>query len=290
MIVTLPKVVSIPIPGCNDLIIVRDDITSKKAWWKLTKKRDQYLDQSDFVEYDMYLRYFLVSLGLLEFPMVLIAGTEGGGKSLFLAWMAYQITRLFNKRCTLDWTPPEPKMFGNYFSFYDEDFTEKIQEGLNKLYHLTREEEREPTQEELEKLVIYNTNFMLDEGDSYGDKSSRTNLTKLIGRIIRRRRHYHTGIFMAFVDANDADMRMIFDRRTHEVSCAKDWLRRDWCSYLITNKRNGVKKFLSLNPEDWSRVKLWNSHNTVELSHDIEVHLGGKHKKKTTKDIETDKW
>jgi hypothetical protein len=289
-LVKLPRVVSMNIAGCDPLVIGRDDITSTKSWYKLSIKRDWKLQESDFVDKDMFYRYFLVSLGLLEYPMVIIVGREGGGKSLCLAWMAYQISRLFGKRCTLDWTPPHPELFGNYFNLKDDAFVKKIEGDLNTLINITALENREPTMSELRSLALYNTVIALDEGDSYADKASRTNLTKLIGKLIRRRRHFHTGIFMSFVDPDDADNRLVFKRRTHQISCTKDELHNGLCSFLIENKLTNAYKYVHLDPSEWT--DLWNTHNLVQMSHDVDLHFGNKKntKPKDTSDIETDKW
>ena len=274
MTTAIAPVVTIPIPGCSPLVLCQEDVVTHKAWYDLSYKKSPYLGEKDFKDYDTYMKYWLVTMGLLDFPMVLICGEEGGGKSLVMAWLTNKIVTLFGKRCTLDWTPPKPELFGKYFNFYDEDFTEKIQTELNRLAQYGKR----PPEDELKKLIIFNTVFGLDEGDKYGDTASRTNLTKLIGRIIRRRRHYHTGCFMVFVDPSDADKRLIYDRRSHEISCGKDWFYKDTCSYLIHNRRTGISKYLHLRPQDWTH--LWDSFNVVGVSHNVDVYLGGRKRKK----------
>jgi hypothetical protein len=137
-IITLPPAISIPIPGCKEFIIAREDVTNKKAWYKLSVQHNPYIAEDDFVGIDTFYKYFLFSLGLMDFPMALIVGAEGQGKSLGLAWLTHAMVKYFGKSCTLDWTPPKPELFGNYYSFYDEDFTDKIQNDLNELHKKTR--------------------------------------------------------------------------------------------------------------------------------------------------------
>jgi hypothetical protein len=278
--IEVPSLVTIPVPGCEPVVFCRRDMTNDLAWYKLAVKHDMWLEEWDFEDKNNYIKYYLLSLGLLEYPMVIISGEEGGGKSLVMAWLTYAMVNLFHKRCTLDWSPAKPELFGKYFSLYDEDFTERIMRETNRLANLGRE----PTIEELESLIIYNTVFGLDECDSYADKASRTNLTKLLGRIITRRRHFHTGIFTVFVDPNTADKRYFYNRKTHFIQCGYQWKALDTCSYSITHFRGkGMTKQLHLKPAD--HADLWNTHSTVALSHDVEISFG---KKKHPKKIKED--
>lgn len=279
-IITLPPLIEIPIAGCDPLIITDEDMTTDKAWYQLSIKHDYNLGADAFLDPDVYMKYFLVTLGLLDYPLVIIHGAEGEGKSLAMAYLTHKIVTLFGKRCTLDWTPPKEELFPNRFNFYDEDFTEKIVDELNRLKRFGNE----VPEEELKKLIIYNTIFGLDECDGYGDITSQTNLTKLIGRIARRRRHFHTGILMCYVDPRDVPPRTIWDRRSHEVTCSRNYPYRGFISYLIKNRRTGLIKYLHLDPEECSKAGLWNTHNIVSVSHEVDIHFGNKKKKKKVED------
>jgi len=281
-LIILPRMIEIPVAGCDPVVIADEDMASDKAWYRLSMKKDFMLQREDFVNDDSFWRYFLVTTGLLQYPLVIIYAKEGEGKSLGMAFLVHKITTLFNKRSTLDWSPPNPKLFPNRFNLYDEDFTEKIVDELNRLKKFGNE----VPESELEKLIIYNTVFGLDECDGYGDIQSQTNLVKLIGRIARRRRHFHTGIFMCYVDPNDVPRRIIFDRRSHEITCAKDAVYKGFITYMVNNRYTKVVKYFHLDPADCADAGLWNSHNLVSVSHDVDIHFGNKKKKKTNEEGE----
>lgn len=287
MLITLAKTKSYDIPGCEPFIIKRSDVTNKKAWYLLTVRNTPYLNVGDFYDFDVYTKYYLVTTGLLDYSMALIYGNEGGGKSLVMSFLTHKITNLFGKRCVLDWTPPHPEFFPNFYDFNDEEFSTKIQGEMKILEKVEREAKKHGMKlspEAYRNLIIYNSIFALDEGDSYADKLNVTNLTKLIARIIRRRRHYHTCMFMVFVDPHDAPSRLIGGRASHEIECSKDLNRPGWCVYTIlttkttANAKAGTKKLLHLNPKDCT--DLWDSYNAVTISHDQDIYLGGKKHKK----------
>jgi hypothetical protein len=294
--IVLQKSKEFEIPGCSPFIIKREDVTNKTAWYRLTEENYCHLGASDFYDYDVFERYYLVTAGLLDYCLALICGEEGGGKSLVMSWLVHEIARLFGKRNVLDFTPPHPELFGDYYSFDDTEFVTKIQDQMNILEKVEREAKlqgKRLPKEAYKSLIIYNSNFGLDEGDSYVDKSNRTNLSKFIGRVIRRRRHFHTNMFIVFVDPHDADYRLVANRATHEIACAKDATRpgfgtkQGWCVYTIEcvkGARKGIKKTLHLKPADCTH--LWDSYNVVKISHDQDVNLGGRHNKRTEEEIE----
>ena len=288
--ITLQKYKEYEIAGCDPFIINREDVTNKKAWYELTENDYCHLGMSDFNDPDIFEKYYLVTLGIMDYCMTLICGEEGGGKSLVMSWLCSEISRLFDKRNVLDFTPPHPEFFGNYYSFDDEEFTTKIQHEMNvleKVERLAKLNGKTLSKEAYKQLIIFNSNFGLDEGDSYADKSNRTNLAKFIGRVVRRRRHFHTNIFMVFVDPNDADYRLIANRATHEILCAKDKNRpgygtkQGWCVYTIEcvkGARKGIKKTLHLKPADCTH--LWDSYASVKISHTQDINLGGRQSKR----------
>ena len=329
MVSKIPDVVIIPdsqakkLYGIEPVIITRDDMTSITGWYKLAVNHDMFLDEKEFKSRELYVKYWLVSMGMTEYPFMIFYGQEGGGKSMGMGVTAHRLISHFGRKATLDFTPPEgeyyrpfnpvikkhqsiellkqvgdpqgliPKLEAEiaeikrkppFQNFYDEDFVERIQSELTRLQRTEKEltsQGKEVPQEEYEKLVIYNAVFALDEGDSYGDIQSQTNLIKLIGRIARRRRHTHTTILMAYVDLADVPARIILNRATHHVMCAKNWVYEGFCSYRVKDVRpggSGETKFMHLRPGDCTH--LWKSHNLVAISHDVDIHFGNKGAKK----------
>jgi hypothetical protein len=162
----------------------------------------------------------------------------------------------------------------------DDEVVKKLVDEVNK----TSEYKEDIPDEVLNSLIVYNRVFGLDECDRWGDKGYRTNLTKLIGRIINRRRHYHTSFFMVYIDPNRVDKGYIWDRRTHVITATK--VGYDECDYRIFHKRAGKTYHMTLHPSKWWR--LWDTHNISAVSHGVTVDLGSKnvnkHKKEEQKD------
>jgi hypothetical protein len=281
MIVTLPRAISFPVPGCSPVIISRDDMTSDRAWYKLAQNHDAYLERTDFIDRDLYYKYWFISLGIPEYCLALVVGPEGSGKSLILAWLSHELYHLFGKKVTLDWRPPDKQYYGDYHFLHDEDYATRIQKEMNDM---AKYEDEIPV-DELHKLIVWNTAMSIDEGDSLLDKSNRTNLAKLFGRLIRRRRHFHLCMFIVFVDPNDADVRLVYNRRTHEITCGYEWFYRDTCTYKILHKRTGVEKYIHIQPKN--NTHLWKSFAPVVISHEAQINLGGKDRKREKeKDLE----
>lgn len=277
--------------GIEPTILTRADMTSDYAWWRLAAKNDACLGQRDFRSHNIYIKYFLLTLGLLEYSVLLIGGTPGGGKSLFLSWLTLQMTKLFGKRATMDWVPPHPKMFGKYFYLYDEDFQGKVEKGFNELARYEKDTGELASPAMLEKFLIYNTFFSLEECDSYGDRQSQTNLTKLIARVNNRRRHTDTCTAMVMIDT-DRFAPILKKQATHVVDCIWQGHFADWCSIQIQDNRpggTGLVKWLWLNPADWAGAKtcpvdcknhIWRSKNISALTHEVNITYGNKPKKK----------
>ena len=294
MLITLPKVKQYDIAGCEPLIINRSDVVSKKAWYNLTVNNSPYLGVEDFFDYELYTKYFYVTTGLLDYAMTIIYGDEGGGKSLVMNWLTFEFLRLFGKRCVLGFTPPNPSIWGDYYDFSEEDFRVKIQTEMNILESVERQAKREGkrlSKEAYKHLIIHNSTVALDESDSIADKANQTNLTKFVGRVIRRRRHSDTCIFMAYVDLYDVPLRLIGKRATHQIECAKDMNRKGWCVYTILTTKNrenakaGTRKLLHLDPS--ALTWLWDSKQSVGISHEQDIYLGGKkHKESRGNDLE----
>jgi len=284
--IKVPNAIELPVSdskklyGIDPTVIAFDDMTSDYAWYRLSVRHDAFLQGRDFKDRDLFIKYYLLSLGLLEYPVILIGGEPGSGKSLFMAWYTYQLHRLFGKRATLDWVPPEPKRYGNYFNLFDEDFQHKIIDEFNRLSRIEKETGREVPQEELERFIIYNTAFGLDECDSYAHRQMQTNLTKLLAMISRRRRHTATCISMVLIDINEF-APVILKQATHKVNCIWEGHYENMCSILIQDDRKGGSgraKWLWLRPTDWTHI--WRSHNIPPMTHEVDIHYGNKPKKK----------
>jgi hypothetical protein len=332
MVSKIPEVVIIPdsnskkLYGIDPVIITRDDMVSITGWYKLAVNHDMFLNEKEFKNRDLFTKYWLVSMGMVEYPFMLFYGDEGGGKTMEMAVTAHRLIKHFGRKPVMDFTPPLPEYFRPFNSvivreqaievlqkmgdpeglipkyqseiadiqktppfqnFYDEDFTGRIRDELERLQRVEKElmlKGQKLSEEEYQKLIIYNAVFVLDEGDSYGDIQSQTNLIKLVGKMARRRRHTHTTILMAYVDIEDVPKRIILNRMTHHALCAKNWVYQGYCSARIKDVRNGgsgESKFVHLKPEDCTH--LWYSHNLVSMSHDVDIHFGNKGAKKKVK-------
>lgn len=283
--IVLPALNAKLLYGIEPVVFTREDMATDYSWYKFCIKHDIMLDARDFKEYDTYMRYWLISLGLLEYPCIFLGGPRGNGKSLLIAWLTRNLVRLFNKRATLDKVPPNPKLFGNFHLLYDSDYIERVQDELNDLdkkeKHLRMTTGQGVPRSELEKLILFNAVFGLDECDEWAERSHRTNLTKLIARIINRSRHFYMIFILSMIDPNRFDI-LIYNRtnKTHEVTCGFNWFPKSlpgYCSYQIKDVRangTGVSKWLHLNPAD--HTELWDSHAPVGISHSVDVYLGGK--------------
>lgn len=282
----IPRIIEIPcsdsklLYGFDPLILSREDMTNDYAWYRLAVKHDPWLEERDFKSKDIFTMYFLLSLGLLEFPLQLIGGDPGGGKSLYEAWYTYQVHRLFGKVATLDWTPPEPEHYGKYNLLFDGDFIDKIIEGYNELSTIEKMTGRPAPREKIEQLVTFNSAFGLEECDSYAERGMQTNLTKLLSMVARRRRHTFTSMSMVLIDINRF-APIIYNLHSHKVNCIWEGHFKNTCSIMIQDARKGgtgISKWLWIQPRDWTH--LWDSHNIPPLTHDINITFGNKPKKK----------
>jgi hypothetical protein len=289
LVVPLPTDKSKLLYGIEPTILTREDMTSNYSWWKLASKNSSYkwkLGAKDFVEHDTYIKYFLLSLGLLEHSVILIGGLRRSGKSMFMAWFTYQLVRLFGKNATLDWGPPEPKYFGRYRELYDQDYIDEIVDGFNRLTLIQKKEHRQLTQIEKESFILYNAVLGLDECDD-SDRQTQNNLTQLKARILRRAGHFaHICAAMVMIDIDRfAPVLKSKTLVTHTVDCTWEGHYPGYSSILIHDERpngTGLYKYLWLKPEDWTH--LWDSHSASQITHDVEVHFGNKPKKKKQED------
>ncbi len=264
------------------------DKYSQEMAWDLIKEGYPYLQQDNFVDDDKFWKYWLVSLGLLDYASVVIYGKKGKGKSLLQAWFCYKIAHLFRKRVTLDWPPPVEKKDadGNLlcpielrqaYRLLDEDFPIRIRDELNKLAVYQKRHGVLPPKEDLEKLIIYRAVWGFDESQTWADKARRTNLTFLIAGVDAIARHLFTSMFFTFVNPNRIDQ--LFDPfTTHMAQCDKDRDYYDTCTYTIWDKRTGISKKLHLKPAEWTHI--WDTNYIPQVSHMGYINLGGKDKSK----------
>jgi len=283
--VVLPKSNAKKIYGIDPVIITPDDLTSKQAYLQLAISHSPHLEMRDFVEEDLFWKYNFISLGLLDFPVVFIGGEPMAGKSLFLAWLTRKLLMLFGKKPTLDWTPAEPKYFGKYNYLYDESFQEQIINEFNRLHRLEEETKKPIPEEELKKFVLYKSFVSLDEADGYAHRQMQSNLTKVIGMVLRRRRHVFSGVGMVMIDPTEF-APVVLKQVTHTATCYWEGHYPNTTSVLVEDVRKGgrgIAKWIWLNPDDWTH--LWNSHNIPAMTHEHDIHYGAKRKSKSKEEM-----
>ena len=288
-LVDLDMPVILPFPNCkpqlgiDETVITREDMTSFTSWNRLANRRlgmAQSLGEKDFKDRDLFYKYFLLSVGILEFPAVLATGPRGSGKSLIMSWLSYQGHRLFGKNITMEKPPPNPDLFGKINYLHDQDYIDRIILDLARLDKIEKETGARPSEEELQKCILYKAIMWHDEAHMWGDKIRTFNLTVLINRILMIARHLHLDMYFNYVSLKRVHP-LIYDFHTHIINCGKDWFRPDWCSFEIIDRRpggTGAVKFIHLYPKDW--LDLWDSFNVPTLVHDVEIHLGGNKKNK----------
>ena len=294
--------------GIEQTIITPDDMNSYDAFWRLwvevktqfrqTRPQD-FLEETDFKNPKHYYKYFMLSLGLLDYPMVLIGGDPGKGKSLIRSTLTFRSMDLFNKTACMDTPPPNPELYpGRVHNLYDQQYVNLIVGELARLNMLQKNisncpdkelriQKRQELQKHIEGMVLYNAVGSYDESHMWGDCSRRFNLTVLISRIAMIRRHLYMGMYFCYINPMRAD-KLIFDAHTHEIECFKDAFIRElgpgFCSFQITDKRpggTGTTKWMHLRPEQWKDY--WDSENIPSVVNDVEIYLGGKKKSKPTK-------
>jgi hypothetical protein len=251
------EAVKVDVPGCPPVIFAVTDFSCREAWECFLAGKP--LDPDAFMEteagQDQWKRYFFLSIGLTE-GVVMVYGAEGSGKSLFASYLAYQYKRLFLKPCTLDWYPLPG------FGPYDHIDVENLPEEFEKIAKLAKDEDKitdDQLAELCKNLKLYNRVFGIDEAYEKVDKSRRTNISIAYGRLNRLWRHFHNLMIYISPDEDDFDRRMVWKRRTHTVSCGKDTIYEDTCSYTIKQRRTGLVRQMHLKPENW--LHLWKSHN-----------------------------
>jgi hypothetical protein len=257
-------------------VFCRDDMTSAMAWVRLIAK-DTTLQEDDFVKPEQYWRYLILILHLLEYSCILIAGQEGGGKSLLMAVLTSMCINLFPpKAAVLDWFPPVPEKYNvskPYYKLKDSNFTDRVMKDLNKVNNM----DHEPTKEDREKLIISNSIMGLDECSSYGTTNHYTNLMELLVRLSERRRHFDLSIITVWQDPKRIP-GSIYDRRTHEISCFGDYPVEGVCTYYIFHKKTGTYRYIPIVAEQWKDY--WNTKSWTPISHEIPVSFSANKNKK----------
>ncbi len=257
----------IEIPGASPFIICPEDMSCEGAWrWLLAGKE---LEDDAFIDYDNYTRYWLLMMRLTE-GTVVISGDERSGKSLLASWLGYKLKTLFKgKKVTANFYLREG--FGEYEYL---DPTSEFQAEMEKLAAVA-EREKDLDDDGLFKLLkhikLWNRIILLDEAHEIAEKSRRTNLTRALGSLNRLYRHLHNLTIYISQDKEDFDKRMIFNRRTHTISCAYESTYKETCSYIITYKRANFSRPLHLQPADWAH--LWKSENIRGLSQSVKIKL-----------------
>ena len=250
---------ALPVPGCPDIVLSRDDFTSDRSWERLLLSMP--LDRHDFVHKRNWKQYFFLAIHMTA-GVVIVHGPEGSGKSLELYYTGMQMRDLFGKRATFD-LPPKPG-FGEYLEIDDIGFSEELNKfaevALLEKAVLAGDKEQRELDEALNDIKLFNTVIGLDEAYEKMDKSRRTKFSLNMGHFIRKWRHYHNLFILCTPDADDIDKRMAWKRRTHEIHCYHD--ERDGiCQYRIWWKRPNVTRVHELVPSNWGHI--WETHNVV---------------------------
>jgi hypothetical protein len=257
----------VEIPGAAPFIISPEDMTCEGAWrWLLAGKE---LDADAFIKYDDYVKYWLLMMRLTE-GTVVVSGDEGSGKSLWGSWISYKLKNLFvGKKVTANFYLSEG--FGEYEYL---DPASEFQGEMEKLAAVASKE-NELDDEELFKLLknikLYNRVLLFDEAHEIAEKSRRTNLTRALGSLNRLFRHLHNLTIYISQDKEDFDKRMIFNRRTHTISCSHESMYLNTCTYLVSYKRSNFTRMMHLQPADWAH--LWKSENIRGLSQSVKIKL-----------------
>jgi hypothetical protein len=312
MIEAPPKFLTMPYAGCkarigiDETIVEPDDMTSYRAYWNLHTQLERrfcvtselYLDQTDFKKPALYFKYFLLSLGLLEYPKVIIGGEVGRGKSLIRSAITWWKMSLFGKTACMDAAAPDPELYpGKIHNLYDQDYVNLVVGELARLNKMEkaiadckdkelRIQMRVALKEQIRKMILFNTEGSYDEAHMWGDCSRTFNLTVLISRIDIIRRHLFMGMMFCYKNPRRAN-RLIWDGHTHQIECFKDGfpeLGPGFCNFQITDVRpggTGASKWIHLKPAQWEGY--WDSENIPTVVHDIDIYLGGKKKAKPTK-------
>lgn len=284
----LEKPVILPYPGCkktlgiNETVLTREDMTSFSAWYKLVHNGlDADLGERDFVDPRNWYKFFMLSLGLLDFPATIIHGARGGGKSLIASFLSLCNYNLFDKQVTMEKPPPDPAKFGKINYLHDQDYVDRIILDLARLDKIERETGMKPSEEELSKCILYKASFWNDEAHMWGDKSRTYQLTVLSNRLIMIARHLYMAMYFVYVNAERAN-KLISEPCTHVIFCRKNWFPRlgdGICSFQVTDIRpEGTRKskFIHLDPRDW--LDIWDSFNIPTVVHDVNLYLGGNKK------------
>jgi hypothetical protein len=252
--------VEVDISGHHSVMFSHLDFAKEKAWDRI-RKGDPYIGVSDFVNPEKFKKYFIISLGLTE-GTVVVHGTEGGGKSLWAYHMAHQLLELFEKKCTLMPKPKKP-----YWQYRADSITGKqLEEEIDYLKELTgrandlteEDEDSDELQSLLTQSKLYKRAVVDDESYQDLEKTRITNVTRGWGRLVRQYAHLHSLFMFLSPDKRDIAERLIYDRRTHEVSCSK---HGGICHYTIMWRREGITRPMELDPKTW--LWLWRRDNLV---------------------------
>lgn len=287
------KPMILPYPGCkpllgvNETVITREDMHSAGAWVRLAKYKSMHMKEKDFVDPLMYYKYFLLSFGLLEYPVALMCGLRGDGKSMGASFLSYLMHVLFGKSITMEKPPPKPELFGKINYLHAQDYIDKMILDLALLDKIENDTGCPPSEEILKQCILYNAWMWHDESQTWADRSRTYNLVVLIYRVITVARHLHLGMLFNYIQLERAHP-LISGMATHIIRCKRNqfsWLRPGTCSMEIQDIRpggTGESKFIHLYPPDWADMGLWNTNNIPSIVKDVEIYLGGNKKPKKT--------
>jgi hypothetical protein len=249
----------------EQLAFSRDSFTHELSWKKFLD--DKNLVKEDFIDKDDYARYYLLSLELVDYANVIITGQKGGGKSLWMTWLAHELSRLFDKPSTLNYRPKDG--FGDYHYLTEQSF-------LDEWVKLTEVADRKDANEisknlrELTKFsVFYNHTIGIDEARKWATKyRSNARILGYIGELVDLSRHNHNVILFAMPNAfNMLNRDTVLENRTHEVHCSFNTHYWGCATYAIKHINSGKTRWMHLSAKKFSH--LWQSWNIIGMSRPI---------------------
>lgn len=261
----------------DELLFSREAFASSISWLKY--QNGHKLKPYDFIDKVDYTKYFLISLELNNWGVVIIDAPKGGGKSLFGTWLSYWNKKLFGKSATINFRPKnDPQMtddeneryhFGNYNFINQQIF-------VDEWVKLTELAEREDANEiinnisELTKFsIFYNSTIFFDEAKKWVWKRiPNARLLRFVAELVDVARHNHNVMLFACPDAEKiVDETTILEGRTHIVHCSFNTTYPKHATYSIQHRYSGRVEWLHLSAPAHSH--LWESENLIGMSKPI---------------------
>lgn len=249
----------------EDLAFSREDFAFGISYKKFLAGERLY--DYDFKDKEQYLRYFLLSLELVDYGIIVESGEKGSGKSLFMIWLSNTLRRLFAKGVTLNFRPKEE--YGDYHYLTEQSFLDE----WVKLTELADRTDSNTLIKDLKRLTeysqFYNHFIGIDEARKWASKyKSNGRILSYIGELVDLSRHNHNIICFAMPHAFDMLNRdTVLNSVTHEVNCSFNTHYVGCASYRIKHINSGKIRWMHLSAKKYSH--LWESWNLIGMSRPI---------------------